>query len=52
MPQPRDDCNVVDFIQEKVKDSKPTLNCCYYEFTENEYIPPDAEVVLLDKVEF
>ena len=50
MTAPSSDCKIVDFMNEKVRDYKPTEGHGYYQFTKKEHIPPDAEVVLMDKV--
>ena len=47
---PSNDCKIVEFMREKVQDYKPTQGHGYYQFTKKEHIPPDAKVVLMDKV--
>ena len=45
-----EDCFLIEFARKRFKKLNVQTGCGYFEFTKSEYIPPEAQIILMSEV--
>ena len=46
-----EDCFVIEYARRKFGNLNVQTGCGYFEFTKSEYIPPEAQIILMSEVQ-